>query len=91
MPTQVQTLTNSLANRAQAILDDPNNYSQKAIMSSAFGDFTALGSMSGVMAVMSTGKLTGQQIELAKRIAAKVIAVVSQYEEKPGNPGTPPE
>jgi len=91
MPTPIQILANNLADRAQAILDDPNKYTQKAIMSSAFNDFKALGSLTGVMSVMSTGSLNTQQIEIAKRIAAKVIAIVSQYRDVPNNPGNPPE
>lgn len=81
MSQSTQQLANNLAERAQAILDDEAKYSQKDIMTSAFNDFKALGSMSGIMAVMSTGKLNSQQVELAKRLATKVIAVVSQYEE----------
>lgn len=81
MSQSTQQLASNLAERAQAILDDEAKYSHKDIMASAFSDFKSLGSMSGILAVMSTGKLNAQQVELAKRLATKVIAIVSQYEE----------
>lgn len=44
-------------------------------MKSAFSDFKALGSLSGLISIANTGTLNANQIELAKRIAVKVIAV----------------
>lgn len=76
-----QKIADGLAQRAQAILDDEHNYSQKEIMASAFNDFKALGNMAGIMSVMTSGKLSSQQVDLAKRLATKVIAVLSHYEE----------
>lgn len=76
-----QKIADGLAQRAQAILDDEHKYSQKEIMASAFNDFKALGNMTGIMSVMSTGKLNSNQVDLAKRLATKVIAVLSHYEE----------
>lgn len=78
---KTQKVANDLAIRAQDILDDEKKYTQKDIMMSAYNDFKALGNMSGIMSVMSSGKLNPQQVELAKRLATKVIAVLSQYEE----------
>jgi hypothetical protein len=74
-------LSQSLAERAQVIVDD--GYKPLDIMKSAFSDFKALGSMAGVMSVMSTDRLTPQQVEISKRIVAKVLAVLDKQEEKP--------
>jgi len=71
-------LSQSLADRAQVIVDD--GYKSIDIMKSAFADFKSLGSMAGVMAVMTTGKLTPQQVEVSKRIVAKVLAVLDKQE-----------
>lgn len=54
------------------------------IMKSAFADFKSLGSMSGLMSIMNTGTLNAQQLELARRIAVKVIAVLGIKESEKG-------
>lgn len=74
----IDKVTENLALRAHVIADE--GHDQLAIMKSAFNDFKSLGSLSGIMAVMSTGKLTAQQLELAQRIAVKVIAVLGIVE-----------
>lgn len=74
----VDKVTEGLALRAHVILDE--GHTQEAIMKSAFADFKALGSVSGIMAVVSTGKLTQQQLDIAQRIAVKVIAVLGMKE-----------
>lgn len=74
----VDKVTEALAIRAHVILDE--GHSQEAIMKSAFADFKALGSVSGIMSVVSTGKLSQQQIDIAQRIAVKVIAVLGMRE-----------
>lgn len=47
-------------------------------------DFNGLGSMSGMLSVMTTGKLNAHQTELAKRIAVKVIAVLGMADSEKG-------
>lgn len=71
-------LMSELTERANVVLDE--GYSTVDIMRSAFADFTALGSMSGVLSVLSSGKLTGHQIELAKRIIVKTLAVIEKQQ-----------
>lgn len=79
----IDKVVEGLSLRAHVIADEGHN--QLAIMKSAFNDFKSLGNLSGLMSVMSTGKLTTQQIDLAQRIAVKVIAVLGMIEsEKPG-------
>lgn len=78
----VDKVVESLGLRAHVIVDE--GHSQEAIMKSAFNDFKALGSMSGIMAVMTTGKLSQQQLDLAQRIAVKVIAVLGLKESEKG-------
>lgn len=53
-------------------------------MKSAFTDFKALGSMPGLLSIMNTGTLNAQQLELASRIAVKVIAVLGIKESEKG-------
>ena len=53
-------------------------------MKSAFTDFKALGYMSGLLYIMNTGTLNAQQLELASRIAVKVIAVLGIKETEKG-------
>lgn len=71
-------LAQQLAERADVVLSE--GHSIVDIMKSAFADFTALGSMSGVLSVVSSGRLTGQQIELAKRIIVKTLAVIEKQQ-----------
>lgn len=79
----IDKVVEELSLRAHVIADE--GHEQLAIMKSAFTDFKSLGNLSGLMSVMSTGKLTTQQIALANRIAVKVIAVLGMIEsEKPG-------
>lgn len=55
---------------------DHDGHQQMDIMKSAFTDFKAICSMSGLLSIMNTGTLNAQQLELASRIAVKVIAVL---------------
>lgn len=80
MPKQTMNdLSKSLADRATIIVDE--GHSVLEIMKSAFADFKSLGSMAGVVSVMSSGKLSQHQIEVSKRIAAKVLAVIYLHEK----------
>ncbi|EAP4692431.1 hypothetical protein E4849_23550 [Salmonella enterica subsp. enterica serovar Anatum] len=76
----VDKVVESLGLRAHVIVDE--GHSQETIMKSAFNDFKAMGSMGGIMAVMTTGKLSQQQLDLAQRIAVKVIAVLGVKESE---------
>lgn len=80
----IDKIVEELSIRAHVIADE--GHDQLTIMKSAFSDFKSLGNLSGLMTVVSTGKLTAQQIKLAQRIAVKVIAVLGILEaEKPGS------
>lgn len=72
-------LAQSLADRSSVIVDE--GHSVLDIMKSAFSDFKSLGSMAGVMSVMATGKLNQGQIEVSKRIVAKVLAVIYLHDK----------
>ena len=61
-----------------------DGHQQMDIMKSAFTDFKALGYMSGLLYIMNTGTLNAQQLELASRIAVKVIAVLGIKETEKG-------
>lgn len=78
----VEKVVADLSERAQAIVND--GHQQMDIMKSAFTDFKALGSMSGLLSIMNTGTLNSQQLELASRIAVKVIAVLGIKESEKG-------
>ncbi|EKL2214078.1 hypothetical protein PQ125_002612 [Salmonella enterica] len=78
----VEKVVADLSERAKAILND--GHEQSEIMKSAFSDFKALGSLSGLMSIANTGTLNANQIELAKRIAVKVIAVLGIKESEKG-------
>ena len=78
----VEKVIADLSERAQAIVND--GHQQMDIMKSAFTDFKALGSMSGLLSIMNTGTLNEQQLELARRIAVKVIAVLGIKESEKG-------
>lgn len=78
----VEKVVADLSERAQAIVND--GHQQMDIMKSAFTDFKALGSMSGLLSIMNTGTLNAQQLELASRIAVKVIAVLGIKESDKG-------
>lgn len=78
----VENVVADLSERAQAIVND--GHQQMDIMKSAFTDFKALGSMSGLLSIMNTGTLNAQQLELASRIAVKVIAVLGIKESEKG-------
>lgn len=43
-------------------------------------DNESMGSLTGIMSVMSSGKLTQQQVDIAQRIAVKVLAVLGIQE-----------
>lgn len=80
----IDKVVEELSIRAHVIADE--GHDQLTIMKSAFSDFKSLVNLSGLMTVVSTGKLTSQQIKLAQRIAVKVIAVLGILEaEKPGS------
>lgn len=78
----VEKVVADLSERAQEIVND--GHQQMDIMKSAFTDFKALGSMSGLLSIMNTGTLNAQQLELASRIAVKVIAVLGIKESEKG-------
>lgn len=78
----VEKVVADLSERAQAIVND--GHQQMDIMKSAFTDFKAIGSMSGMLSIMNTGTLNAQQLELASRIAVKVIAVLGIKESEKG-------
>lgn len=76
----IDLVVNDLSARAHAIAKE--GHSPMSIMKSAMADFKSLGSMSGMLSIMTTGKLNAQQTELAKRIALKVIAVLGIAESE---------
>lgn len=78
----VKAVADNLAERAQAILEE--GYPQTAIIQSAMADFKALGSLSGIMAVASTGKLNTAQMERLQRIAVKALAIMGMHEAEKG-------
>lgn len=78
----VEKVVADLSERAQGILNE--GHGQTEIMKSAFSDFKALGSLSGLMSIANTGTLNANQVELAKRIAVKVIAVLGIKETEKG-------
>lgn len=78
MNDKIDKVVSDLSERASAILKD--GHSQQDIMKSAFSDFKSLGSFSGLMSIMNTGRLNAQQLELARRIAVKIIAVLGLNE-----------
>lgn len=78
----IRRILHAVTERDKAILND--GHEQSEIMKSAFSDFKALGSLSGLMSIANTGTLNPNQIELAKRIAVKVIAVLGIKESEKG-------
>lgn len=82
----IDKVVERLSLRAHVIADE--GHEQLAIMKSAFTDFKSLGSVSGLMSVVSTGKLTPTQLELAQRIAIKVIAVLGMVEASKASSAT---
>lgn len=74
----VDKVVQQLALRAHVVVDE--GHSELDILKSAFNDFKSMGSLNGIMSVMSTGKLNAQQTELANRIAVKVLAVLGTQE-----------
>ena len=78
----IDQVVKDLSERAHAISDE--GHSPISIMKSAMSDFNGLGSMSGMLSIMTTGKLNAHQTELAKRIAVKVIAVLGMAESEKG-------
>lgn len=71
-------LAQELAERADVVIAEGHSIIE--IMKSAFADFKSLGSMAGVMSVMTTGRLSTQQIETAKRIIVKTLAVIEKQQ-----------
>jgi len=78
----IYQVVKDLSERAHTIADE--GHSPISIMKSAMSDFSGLGSMSGMLSIMTTGKLNAHQTELAKRIAVKVIAVLGMAESEKG-------
>lgn len=78
----IDQVVKDLSERVHKIADE--GHSPISIMKSAMSDFNGLGSMSGMLSIMTTGKLNDHQTELAKRIAVKVIAVLGMAESEKG-------
>lgn len=78
----VDKVAADFSSRAKAILAD--DYTEQDIMKSAMNDFKGMGSMAGIMAVMTTGKLTEQQTVLIERIAVKALAILGLRESLKG-------
>lgn len=78
----VDIVVSDLSERAKVILSE--GHSQSEIMKSAFSDFKSLGSLTGLMSIANTGTLNANQVEIAKRIAVKVIAVLAIKENEKG-------
>lgn len=78
----VEKVVADLSERAQAIVND--GHQQIDIMESSFTDFKALGSMYRLLSIMNTGTLNAQQLELARRIEVKVIAILGIKESEKG-------
>lgn len=74
----IDKVVQQLAIRAHVVVDE--GYSELDILKSAFNDFKSMGSLTGIMSVMSSGKLTQQQVDIAQRIAVKVLAVLGIQE-----------
>lgn len=82
----IDKVAERLSIRAHVIVDE--GHDQLTILKSALNDFKALGSMSGIMSVMSSGTLNPQQLEIAQRIAVKVLAVLGMKEAEKSNVDT---
>ncbi|EKG5461776.1 hypothetical protein O3X72_004609 [Salmonella enterica] len=78
----VEKVVADLSERAQEIVND--GHQQIDIMESSFTDFKALGSMYRLLSIMNTGTLNAQQLELARRIEVKVIAILGIKESEKG-------
>lgn len=74
----LKKIVDNLSERAETIILE--GHKQTDIMQSAFADFKSLGSISGLMSIMNSGTLNGQQVELAQRLAVKVIAILGMIE-----------
>lgn len=74
----IDKVVQQLAIRAHVVVDE--GHSELDILKSAFNDFKPMGSLTGIMSVMSSGKLTQQQVDIAQRIAVKVLAVLGIQE-----------
>lgn len=62
----------ALRERAVAIIKE--GHDPKAIMQSALSDLRGMGNLTGMIAIMQTGKFSQQQMVLAERLAVKIIA-----------------
>lgn len=74
----IDKVVQQLAIRAHVVVDE--GHSELDILKSTFNDFKSMGSLTGIMSVMSSGKLTQQQVDIAQRIAVKVLAVLGIQE-----------
>ena len=77
-PEAIEEVVNNLSERARVIVD--GGYSQIDVLKSTFADLQSFGGMTGIVSIMTTGTLNKQQIELAERLAVKVIAVLGMIE-----------
>lgn len=60
--------------RDRAIVIIREGHDPTAILQSALADLRGIGSLSGMVGVLQTGRFTPQQKALAERLAVKVIA-----------------
>lgn len=74
----LKKVVDNLSERAETIISEVHK--QTDIMQPAFADFKSLGSISGLMSIINSGTLNGQQVELAQRLAVKVIAILGIIE-----------
>lgn len=74
----IDQVIGDISKRANAIVEE--GHSQIDIMKSALSDFKALGNINGMLAVMNSGTLNKNQVELARRIAVKAVAVLGIIE-----------
>lgn len=72
--TGVDKVVANLSERANAIV--AAGHSESEIMQSAMADFKGLNTIGGALSLMANGKPSAKQLEIAQRIAVKVIAVL---------------
>lgn len=75
----IDRVSANLSERAHAIAE--GGHSQLEIMKSAMADLKSLGSLSGMLAIMSSGTLSEPQLFAAQRLAVKMIAVMGMIDE----------
>lgn len=77
-PQRIDEVLADLSARAKVIVD--GGYSQVDVMKSAFADLQSFGGMTGIVSIVTSGTLNANQIELAKRVALKILAVLGMIE-----------